>query len=165
MRNIKVLTSCDNARLQDWYDRAQNCVEVRRFLSLGTTCDVPSDLGSDWATLFLMDRRDDGMAKVSPCRAQNALYCDLSVWVLPTAGRRKPLVAGSLIRAAFEAAHFRYGSKYMEWGVHGTNADSLRFSERHATCYGRKSEGAWDSGVGAFVDQYLFRALIADVLS
>lgn len=154
---VEIITSKTADRAVDWYMRAHNEESVARFMNVGHHQEMPSDFHGDWSNLTLMDKSGHGLLRLAPDRGQSCFVCDMACWVLPSAGASKKRIAGELLIAAFTAAANRFGSKYIDWNVHSTNEESLRFSNRHSKLVGIREEGAWDRGLGKFVDSHEFR--------
>ncbi len=152
-----IITPFDAPRVAEWYSKAFNTPDVSRFLGFSMTREAPPAVDPDWVNMFIVDSCGHGLAKLSPARSYNNQYCDLSVWVLPSAGATKKFIAGALLQRAFHEARTRFGCRYMEWGVSGSNVESLAFSRRRAQQWAFKTEGAWDPLLCAWVDMYCFR--------
>lgn len=158
---IRIITSKTADRALDWYARAFNTPEVARFMQVGHNQETPSDFHGDWSNLTLMDDEGHGLVRLAPDRGQSCFSCDISCWVLPTAPCKRR-TAGELLGIAFNTAANRFGSKYVDWNVHGSNEESLRFSNKRAVLVGIRKEGAWDRELGGWVDLHEFRKDISE---
>lgn len=155
--SIQIITTKTSHFAHEWYSTAINTPEVARFLNMCSNVATPDDFVDDWMCLTLMDEHHHGLIRLRPARSYSNLYCDMSCWVLPSAGKAKSFIAGKLIRAGFAHAANRFGSKYVDWCVHGTNEESMRFSRRHSEQVGHVEEGGWDIALGRWVSSTDFR--------
>jgi hypothetical protein len=144
--------------ISKWYQVAVNEPEISRFLSMYPYYTVPTQPTGDWEKLYVMDRTHQGLLVVAPDRETGSRYAFVSLWVLPTeleVSRQR--IVHLLWKYLKDVVVPRYGIKYIEWVVHGTNVKSLAFSRRRATTeQGTSPEYAWDCKLGTWTDRVNF---------
>lgn len=160
MTEIHQLTPNDRGRYLDWLAAAMRDDSVWPYLTAAPFTQFDVDLSGDWAAAFFMDDQGRGLARLLFDRNRGTHAVMAGVWALgpDPADPARARTAGSLLNHLIERGCRRYGVRWLDVKIHGSNTFcQALFAKRASTPWGVEPEGAWDGKLGRWVDLIHYR--------